>query len=224
MLNPERTVQVAAGGYVAAVLIIGLTGGIGSGKSTAAAMLAERGATVIDVDELGRVVIAPGGRAAGAVIDAFGPQIVDDAGHIDRAALARTVFGQPEELARLTAISHPAINEELSARLGALADDAIVVLDMAVLTESSLGRGERLEARGHAYSRVLVVEAAAEIRVERAVARGMAEADVRNRMAAQASDEERRAIADIVIRNDGDVGQLERRVDAIWPALISGAR
>jgi dephospho-CoA kinase len=205
------------GRYVAAVLIIGLTGGIGSGKSTVAGMLAERGAVVIDVDGLGRTVIAPGGRAEAAVIDAFGPGIVDSAGHIDRAALAREVFGRPEALARLTEISHPAINAELAARLDELPRDAVVVLDMAILVESNLGRGDP----EHSYSKVLVVEAPSELRIERAVARGMSEADVRSRMAAQATDDERRAVADAVIVNDGDLATLAERVDAVWERLVS---
>jgi dephospho-CoA kinase len=204
--------------YRAAVLIVGLTGGIGSGKSTVAHLLAERGVVVIDVDALGRTVIAPGGRAEAAVIEAFGPGIVDHAGHIDRGALGRAVFARPDELARLTAISHPAINAELADRLDALPDDAIVVLDMAILVESNLGRGDP----AHSYSRVIAVEAPVGLRVERAVARGMAEADVRNRVAAQATDEERRAVADVVIVNDGDLSQLAARVDEAWTHLLSG--
>jgi dephospho-CoA kinase len=122
------------------VLIVGLTGGIGSGKSTVSAMLADRGAVVIDVDSLGREVIAPGGRAEAAVLAAFGPDIADDVGGIDRAALARAVFGRPDMLAQLTAISHPAINAELATQLDSLPADAVVVLDMAILVESNLGR------------------------------------------------------------------------------------
>lgn len=194
------------------MLIIGLTGGIGSGKSTVAAMLAERGAHVIDVDGVGRDVIAPGGRAVTEVIAAFGEGIADADGHIDRAALAAAVFGDPDALARLTAISHPAINAEIVERLDALPRDAVVVLDMAILVESNLGR---IDA-AHSYSKVIVVEAPVELRVARAVARGMAEADVRRRMAAQATDEQRRAVADVVIVNDGDLVTLAARVDQAW--------
>ncbi len=201
--------------YAAGVLIIGLTGGIGSGKSTVATMLGERGATVIDVDALGRVVIAPGGRAEAAVVAEFGAGIADADGHIDRAALARSVFGRPEALARLTAISHPAINAEMAARLDELADDSIVVLDMAILVESNLGRGDP----AHSYSRVIVVEAPEALRIERAVRRGMAEADVRARISSQATDEQRRAVADAVIANDGDLDQLIAHVDALWSTI-----
>jgi dephospho-CoA kinase len=199
------------------VHVIGLTGGIGSGKSTVASMLAQRGAHVIDVDAVGREVIAPGGRAEQAVLHEFGPAVVGADGHIDRAALAGIVFGDPEALVRLTAISHPAIDAELVERMRVLPDDVVVVLDMAVLAESSLGRSDP-EFR---YSQVLVVEAPAEVRVERAVARGMSESDVRNRMAAQASDEQRRALAAVVIDNDGDLDTLRRRVDAAWTHLMA---
>ncbi|CAB4545409.1 unannotated protein [freshwater metagenome] len=196
-----------------------MTGGIGSGKSTVAALLAGRGAVIVDVDALGRVVIAPGGRAQAAVIAEFGDAIVDDGGHIDRAALARQVFGRPDELARLSAISHPAINAELADVLDAQASDAIVVLDMAILVESTLGRGDP----AHSYSKVVVVEAPEELRVARAVARGMAEADVRARIASQATDEQRRAVADAVVVNDGDLAALEARVADLWQTIVAWA-
>ena len=199
------------------MLVIGLTGGIGSGKSTVAAMLGEWGAAVIDVDALGRVVIAPGGRAEAAVLDEFGLRIASPDGHIDRAALAAVVFGDAVALQRLTAISHPAINEELAARLDRLrasdAPPAVVVLDMAILVESNLAHG--------AYTRVVTVEAPLELRVDRAVARGMAEPDVRNRIASQATEAQRRAVADSVIVNDGDLEALSGRVARLW-SLIQG--
>lgn len=198
--------------YAAPVLIIGLTGGIGSGKSTVSSLLGERGATVIDVDQLGRSVIAPGGRAEADVIATFGADIVGTDGHIDRAALARVVFGQPEALAQLTAISHPAINADLAGQLDELPTDAVVVLDMAILVESNLGRADP----EHSYSHVIVVEAPTELRVRRAVARGMAEADVRARIASQAGDDERRAVADAIVTNDGDLDVLAERVDELW--------
>jgi dephospho-CoA kinase len=197
------------------VLVIGLTGGIGSGKSTVATMLAERGAVVIDVDRLGREVIAPGGRAERAVIDELGTGICDEAGHIDRAALAAVVFSEPEALTRLTRISHPAINAELGQRLDALPADAVVVLDMAILVESNLGRADP----AHSYSRVVSVEAPAEVRIERAVTRGMARPDVEARLAAQASDAERRAVADVVITNAGGLDELSAQVDQLWRTI-----
>ena len=193
------------------MLVIGLTGGIGSGKSTVAGLLEVRGATVIDVDALGRQVIAPEGRAEATVVKAFGPDIVDTAGHIDRNALAAVVFGRPDALGRLTEISHPAIDAEIDERLHDLPCDAIVVLDMAILVESVLGLGR--------YTRVVVVEAPADVRVERAVARGMQADDVRARMASQTTDDRRRAVADVVLHNDGDLLTLTARVDELWTQI-----
>lgn len=204
------------------MLIVGLTGGIGSGKSTVAGLLTTRGALVIDVDALGREVIAPGGRAEAAVLAEFGPQIARPDGAIDRAALAQVVFGRPDALARLTAISHPAINAELAERLDAIRvtqPAAVVVLDMAILVESTLGRGDP----EHSYSHVVVVEASEEVRIARAVARGMREADVRARIASQATDAERRAVADVVVANDADLATLTERVDALWQQLLAWA-
>ena len=193
------------------MLVIGLTGGIGSGKSTVAGLLELRGATVIDVDALGRQVIAPEGRAETMVVKAFGPDIVDTAGHIDRNALAAVVFGRPDALGRLTEISHPAIDAEIDERLHDLPCDAIVVLDMAILVESVLGLGR--------YTRVVVVEAPADVRVERAVARGMQADDVRARMASQTTDARRRDVADVVLSNDGDLPTLSARVDELWTQI-----
>jgi dephospho-CoA kinase len=197
------------------MLIVGLTGGIGSGKSTVARLLAERGAEVIDVDAVGRAVIAPGGRAEAAVLAEFGDGIVAPDGSIDRRALARVVFEHPAGLARLEAISHPAINAELTESVGALPDDALVVYDMAVLVESNLGRADP----AHQYTRVVVVEAPLELRVARAVARGMSEADARARAANQATDEQRRAVADLVVPNDRDLAALETAVAEAWTTI-----
>ena len=193
------------------MLLVGLTGGIGSGKSTVAAMFAELGAIVIDVDALGRAVLEPGGRAYDAVVAEFGAGILDAAGRIDRAALASQVFDDPAALARLTAISHPAINADLRESIAALPADAVVVLDMAILVESTLGAG--------LYTTVITVEAPVDVRIARAAARGMAADDVRARMSAQATDAERRARADIVIVNDGDLDTLRSRVREVWADL-----
>lgn len=197
------------------MLIVGLTGGIGSGKSTVAGLLAGHGAEVIDVDALGRLVIAPGGRAEAAVLAEFGPGVADADGHVDRAALAGAVFGDPAALARLTAISHPAINAELVERIDALPAGSIVVLDMAILVESTLGRIDP----AHSYSRVVVVEAPEAMRIERAVARGMRADDVRARIAAQATDAQRRAVADAVVANDADLAALTEQVDRLWTQM-----
>jgi dephospho-CoA kinase len=201
------------------VLIVGLTGGIGSGKSTVARLLAARGAQVVDVDAVGRAVIAPGGRAEAAVLAEFGEGIAAADGTIDRRALAGVVFQHPDGLARLEAISHPAINAELTDAVRSLPVDAIVVYDMAILVESNLGRADPV----HRYSRVVVVEAPLELRIERAVARGMSEADARARAAAQATDEQRRAVADLVVRNDSDLATLQTGVDEAWTTITAWA-
>jgi dephospho-CoA kinase len=174
---------------------------------------------VIDVDAVGREVIAPGGRAVAGVLAEFGPEIAGADGAIDRAALGRAVFGNSAALARLTAISHPAINAELAARLDALPAHAIVVLDMAILVESNLGR----LADGRSYSRVVVVEAPTELRVQRAVERGMQGDDVRARIASQATDEQRRAVADVVLTNDADRDTLSTRVEELWARITDWA-
>jgi dephospho-CoA kinase len=189
---------------------------MGAGKSTVAAMLAGRGAAVIDVDALGREVLEPGGEAYTAVVARFGPVVVAGDGRIDRAALAGVVFDNPAALADLQAISHPAINRVLDRLLDGV-EAGVVVLDMAILVESHLGRDL---PSGRGYDTVVVVEAPLEVRVARLVsARGVDEADARARVAAQASDEARRAVADHVIVNDGDLAALEVQVDALWRDL-----
>lgn len=198
--------------------MVGLTGGIGAGKSTAAARFAELGAAVIDVDAIGRDVLAPGGRAERGVIDAFGPGITDDNGNIDRSKVAAEVFGRPDRLAALEAVSHPAINVELDMQLQALAEGGevrVVVLDMAVLTESRLGQLES----GRGYTKVVVVEVPEAVRLPRLVERGLTEEQARARMASQATDEQRRAMADHVIVNDGTPEELAAAVDQVWAEL-----
>ena len=198
--------------------MVGLTGGIGAGKSTAAARFGELGAVVIDVDGIGRDVLVPGGRAERGVIEVFGEAILDENGHIDRGRVAAEVFGRPERLAALEAVSHPAINAELDSRLQQLAEGGeveIVVLDMAVLTESELGQLES----GRGYTQVVVVEAPVEVRLARLLERGLTEEQARARMASQATDEERRVIADFVIVNDGTPEELSVAVDQVWAEL-----
>lgn len=197
------------------MFVVGLTGGIGSGKTTVAHLLAARGAHVIDCDGLGRLVAEPGGRAYPAMVARFGGGVVARDGRIDRPALAKIVFNDAAALADLNAITHPAIDAEILDRLATLPADAVVVLDMAVLTESNLGKG--------IYQYVVVVEADPEGRVTRLIGRGHTEADARARMASQASDEARRAIADALVHNRGDLHALEREVDALWSTLRARA-
>ena len=203
------------------MLVVGLTGGIGAGKSTAAARFAELGAAVIDVDAIGREVLAPGGRAEQGVVDVFGPGVLDGRGRIDRARVAAEVFGRPDRLAALEAVSHPAINAVLDSRLQELADGGeagVAVLDMAVLAESRLGQLDS----GRGYTRVVVVEAPVEVRLPRLLERGLTEEQARARMASQATDAQRRALAHYVIVNDGSPEELAAAVGQVWAELTGG--
>lgn len=191
--------------------VVGLTGGIGSGKSTVAAMLGALGAFVVDCDGLGRQVIEPHGRAYARVVDRFGRGILRDDGQIDRGALAAIVFRDEDELAALNAISHPAIDAEIADRIAGAPEDQIVVLDMAVLVETDLGAGQ--------YDTVVVVEAPMDVRLTRLAQRGMTEDDARARIASQATDDQRREVADYIIDNAGDMDALRDEVTTLWDAL-----
>lgn len=207
--------------YIALVLIVGLTGGIGVGKSTVTQLLAERGAVTVDVDGLGRQVIAPGGGAVEEVVRRFGEEVRGSDGGIDRPALASIVFGDEENLAALNAISHPAINELLDAAVDevlAVAEPAglIVVFDMAVLVESTLGQDTR-----HPYEVVVTVEAPLTVRLDRLEGRGMNRDDATARIESQVTDDERRAVAQFVVGNGGDLAALEGVVDELWSQLVA---
>ncbi|MGE0730366.1 MAG: dephospho-CoA kinase [Acidimicrobiia bacterium] len=202
--------------------VLALTGGIGSGKSTASAHFARLGAVVVDVDRIGREVAEVGGLAHEQLVARFGAQIVRD-GKLDRAALAAQVFGHPDALADLNAISHPAINRELAAEVGRAPDGAIVLFDQAVLVESAvLGRWGAGGAPTDGYQHVIVVETPVEVRVQRLVhTRGMAEADARARIASQVSDAERRAVARWVLDNSGDEAALAAEVERVWADVLT---
>ena len=209
--------------------VVGLCGGIGAGKSTVAALLAERGATVIDVDGIGHDVLTRD-DVRDAVVAEFGTEVLATDGTVDRSALAALVFacrtpGSGDRLSDLEAISHPAINRELDRRLGELADGQVgrpvdgphlVVLDMAVLVA--------LHQDGRGYTEVVAVEADRRVRLERLVDRGMTIADAEARMASQADDAERRAVADHVVANDGDRIELDRAVDLLFDGLTRRGR
>lgn len=192
--------------------MIGLTGGIGAGKSTVAALLAEHGAVVIDTDRLAREVVEPEGAAYGAVVRQFGPAVLDDHGRIDRGRLADVAFADPAARADLNAIVHPAVEAEVRGRLRALEGRAnVVVLEVPLLVEAGWAP---------LVSTVVVVDCPEDVAVRRLVeGRGMVEADARRRVAAQASREVRLAAADVVIANDGTREDLRRRVAELWAAL-----
>ncbi len=198
--------------------VVGLCGGIGAGKSTVAGLLAERGAVVVDVDALGRSVLNHD-EVRRAVVSEFGDSVLGADGEIDRAALAREVFSCEGRLTDLEAISHPAIDREIARCMDALAGNPpdLVVLDMAVLVESDLGK----LPDGRGYTEVVVVVAGAEVRLERLVARGMTADDARSRMAAQATDADRRAVADHVVVNDADEATLAGKVDELLRLLMA---
>jgi dephospho-CoA kinase len=192
--------------------MVGLTGGIGSGKSTVAALLAERGAVVIDADRIAREVVEPGTPAFDALVERFGPDIVAADGALDRPALAAKAFATDEARADLEAITHPAIAKEFLRRVAESPPDAIVVHDVPLLAES--------KSRSKAdYDAVIVVEAPRSVRLDRLEARGVTRPDAEARMAAQASDEQRREMATWVVENGGTLDELRARIDTIWSRL-----
>jgi dephospho-CoA kinase len=194
---------------------IGLTGGIGSGKSTAARRFAELGALVIDADAVAREVVEPGTEGLAAVVAEFGEQVLDGAGRLDRPALARVVFGDEAARGRLNAILHPRIRAKAAARIAAAPAGTVVVQDVPLLVETG---------QAGSYDLVVVVEAPAELRVARLGRdRGMAPEEARARMAVQASDEQRRAVADVVLVNDGSPDDLRAKVDRLWRERVSPA-
>ena len=195
------------------MLLIGLTGGIGSGKSTVSACLAAKGAVIIDADAITRELQQPGTEVLAAMVERFGEQILTPDGALDRPAMADLVFNDPAALKDLGAIVHPAVGVEIARRLEAELDtDHLVVLDVPLLVES--GRDD--------MAALVVVDVDPEVAVVRLVEhRGMREADVRARMARQVSREERLAKADLVIDNSGTPADLERRIDELWPRLLA---
>ncbi len=190
------------------MLRVGLTGGIGSGKSTVAAMLRELGAHITDADAVAREVVEPGQPALSAISDEFGAAVIGSDGSLDRAALAAVVFRDPHRLRALEAITGPAIAARVAQARGAVPVDRVDVYDMPLLVEKGLWVHEHL---------TMVVAVPADERVRRLVAsRGMLEADARARIAAQATDDQRRQAADVWLPNDGTQGELRDAVGGVW--------
>ena len=190
---------------------IAVTGGIGSGKSAVAERLAAHGAVVVDADRIAREVVEPGTPGLAAVVAEFGPGVLTPDGALDRAAMAASVFADPGRRAALEAIVHPLVAQRSAELFAAAGTEAVVVYDVPLLAETggALGRTGEFDA-------VVVVEAPVETRVARLVARGLTEQDARARIAAQATDEQRRAVADHVVTNDGDLAALDAAVTRLW--------
>jgi dephospho-CoA kinase len=193
------------------VILVGLTGGIGSGKSTVSALLATRGAVIVDADAITRELQRAGQPVLTAIVERFGEGVLLPDGELDRAALAGMVFSDPAALADLNAIVHPAVGAEIARRISAAAEtDAVVVLDIPLLAENP--------RKGLAAT--VVVDTPVDAAVERLVRlRGMDEVDARARVARQATREERTSGADRIVDNTGDLEALEAQVDHLWAWL-----
>jgi dephospho-CoA kinase len=190
------------------MLVVGLTGGIGAGKSAVADRLAELGAVVIDADRLAREVVEPGTEGLAEVRKAFGADVIAPDGFLDRPALAEKVFGDASARRRLEEIIHPRVRARTAELVAAAPRDAVVVNDVPLLVESGLA---------DSFDVVVVVEAPEQIRIDRLVReRGMSRQQATDRITAQASGEQRRAVADVVLDNSGDLATLHRQVDTLW--------
>ena len=197
--------------YTRAVFLIGLTGGIAAGKSTIANRLAEHGATVLNADEIARDAVAPGTPALVSIANRFGPEVLNSDGSLNRASLGELVFADAQKLAQLNAIVHPAVAEytrELLASIELRTPDAIVVYDVPLLVEARVN---------HGWDLVVVAIADAAVRRDRLIrVRGMDPVEADRRIAAQATDEERRAVADVIIDTGSTLAETKRQTDALW--------
>jgi dephospho-CoA kinase len=190
---------------------VGLTGGIGSGKSAVSSRLASRGAVVIDSDVLAREVVAPGTDGLAEVVKAFGSDVLTADGELDRPALGRIVFGDEAARRKLEAIIHPQVRARAAEIEAAAPADAVVVHDIPLLVET--GQADRFDV-------VLVVDAPTDVQLERLTTqRGMTETEAKQRIASQASREDRLAVAGLVLDNSGSLADLEGRIDEVWAEL-----
>jgi dephospho-CoA kinase len=198
------------------VYVIGLTGGIAAGKSTVARRFQEHGAVVLDADQLAREAVAPGSAGLAAIRERFGASVIAGDGSLDRPALGAIVFGDDTARLDLNGITHPEVARLLGERLEEIRGvdpDAVVVYDVPLMVESG-GR------RGGLFEHVVVVESPADVRTSRLVElRGMSRDEAQRRIRSQASDEERRAIADTVIDSSGSLEHTLEQVDALWATL-----
>jgi dephospho-CoA kinase len=198
------------------MLTVGLTGGIGAGKSEVSRLLVEHGAVLIDADRIAREVVEPGTPGLAAVVKAFGREVLAADGSLDRPKLGAIVFADPGKRAVLNSIVHPLVGERSRALEAVAPEDAVVVHDVPLLTENGLAP---------LYDLVVVVDVDPATQLDRLTRlRGMSEEDARARMAAQATREQRLGVADIVIGNDVPLPELERRVAEVWEDLARRAR
>ena len=189
---------------------IGLTGGIGSGKSTVASMLAAKGAVIIDADQISREIVEPGQPALEEIVAVFGAGVLRPDGSLDRGELARLAFADKAMTKRLNAIMHPRISAESASRIASAPPGSVVIYDMPLLVETG---------QASAVSRVVVVDVPVSIQRERAIARGLEPADVDRRIEVQATREQRLAVASDVIDNSGTLERTQEQVDALWQSL-----
>ncbi len=194
--------------------VIAVTGGIGVGKSTVSNQLSELGAYVIDVDRLGHQVLDKGMLEHRQVIEEFGKEILKEDEQIDRVKLGAVVFSDPERLSQLESIAHPGINRLLFERLSEI-ENPVTVLDMAVLVEKPLAQVEG----NPLYQRVIVVESDMEHREARLRERGLTKSEIHSRIASQATDEQRREVADLIISNNGTIDELKYQVEEVWEEI-----
>jgi dephospho-CoA kinase len=197
------------------MLRVGLTGGIGSGKSTVSRLLAERGAVVIDSDALAREVVEPGTTGLAAVVEEFGDKVLTADGRLDRGRLGALVFADAGARARLNAIVHPLVRAASAERMAGVPEDAVVVHDIPLLVEAGLADD---------FDVVVVVAASPAVQLDRLVRlRGMDPAAAQARIDAQATPEERLAVADVVVTNDSTRAELARQVEVLWERLARPA-
>ncbi|MGY0023249.1 dephospho-CoA kinase [Streptomyces sp. cg35] len=198
------------------MLKVGLTGGIGAGKSEVSRLLVERGAVLIDADRIAREVVEPGTPGLAAVVEAFGDEVLTPDGSLDRPKLGSIVFADPDRLAVLNKIVHPLVGARSAELEGTAGPGSVVIHDVPLLTENGLAPF---------YDLVIVVDTSPATQLDRLTRlRGMTEEDARARMAAQATREQRREIADVVIDNDVPLERLTEQVDAVWADLLRRAR
>jgi len=196
------------------VMLVGLTGGIGAGKSTVAQLFEERGVPIVDADAIARDVVKPGEPALAELVEHFGDSILGADGELNRGKLAEVAFADAESHEALNAIMHPAISAETAKRIDALrGDHSVIVHDVPLLVEAGLAGN---------YDLTVLVDTPAQIRLQRLTElRGMDSEDAKKRIAAQATDEQRRAVCDVALDNSGDIEHLRAQFEQMWERFIS---